>query len=64
MSDPARRKFLGLYISPLNQRRLENFRANRRGFVSFWIFLVIFTASLFAEFIVNDKPLLLKYDGG
>lgn len=49
-------------LSPLNQRRLRNFRANRRGWWSLWIFLVLFTASLFAELIANDKPLLVKYD--
>lgn len=51
-------------LSPINQRRWQNFKANRRGYWSFWIFLVLFIVSLFAEFIANDKPLLLKYDGG
>ncbi|MCP4044179.1 MAG: ABC transporter permease, partial [Gammaproteobacteria bacterium] len=50
-------------ISPLNQRRLHNFRSNRRGWWSLWIFLVLFIISLFAEFIANDKPLLVRYDG-
>jgi len=49
--------------SPLNRRRWQNFKANRRGYWSFWIFLVLFTVSLFANFIANDKPLLVKYDG-
>ncbi len=51
-----------LELSPLNRRRLHNFRANRRGYYSLWIFLVLFTASLFAEMIANDKPLLVVYD--
>lgn len=51
-------------LSPLNQRRLHSFRANRRGWWSLWIFLLLFTLSLFAEFIANDKPLLVRYDGG
>lgn len=51
-------------LSPLNRRRWQNFKANRRGYWSFWIFLILFFVSLFAEFIANDKPLLLKYDGG
>src|ERR1051325_4575921 len=42
---------------------LDNFRANRRGFWSLWLFLVLFVASLFAEFIANDRPLLIQYDG-
>src|SRR5438309_11605384 len=48
--------------SPLNRRRWQNFKANRRGYWSFWIFLVLFTVSLFANFIANDKPLVVKYD--
>jgi len=55
--------FLGRDISPLTRRRLDNFRANKRGYWSFWIFLVIFTVSLFAEFIANDKPIVLSYEG-
>ena len=49
--------------SPLNQRRWENFKANKRGYWSFWIFMVLFVASLFANMLANDKPLLVKYDG-
>jgi microcin C transport system permease protein len=56
-------RFCGIEISPLTQRRLLNFRANRRGFWSLWLFLVLFTLSLFAEFIANDKPLLVRYAG-
>ena len=56
-------RFLGLRISPLNRRRLRNFRANRRGFVSLWIFLVLFVLTLFAEFFVNDRPLAVSFDG-
>jgi microcin C transport system permease protein len=51
-------------LSPLNQRRLAGFRANRRGFWSLWIFLVLFGLSLVAELICNDRPLLVSYDGG
>jgi microcin C transport system permease protein len=52
-----------LSLSPLNRRRWQNFKANRRGYWSFWIFLVLFGISLFAEFIANDRPLLIKLDG-
>jgi microcin C transport system permease protein len=55
----ARRPFL----SPLNQRRWMNFKANRRGYWSLWIFLVLFVLSLFAEFIANDKPIIASYKG-
>ncbi len=57
-------RFLGVRITPLTRRRWQNFRANKRGFWSLWIFLVLFVVSLLAEFIANDKPLLLGYDGG
>jgi microcin C transport system permease protein len=49
-------------LSPLNRRRLANFRANRRGFWSLWIFLVLFVISLFAELIANERPVLIYYD--
>lgn len=51
-------------LSPINQRRLENFKANRRGYWSMIIFLGLFVLSLFAEVIANDKPLLISYKGG
>jgi microcin C transport system permease protein len=60
---PAREVFLGRRITPLTRRRLDNFRANRRGFWSLWVFLVLFATSLFAEFIANDRPMLVRYDG-
>lgn len=50
-------------MSPVNRRRWRNFTANRRGFWSAWIFLILFFVTLFAELIANDKPLLLRYDG-
>ena len=51
-------------MTPINQRRLENFKANRRGYISFWLFMILFVVTLFAEIISNDKPLLVQYDGG
>lgn len=48
-------------LSPLTRRRLQNFRANRRGYWSLWIFLALLVVTLPAEFIANDKPLLIKY---
>ena len=57
---PERRR---IALSPVNQRRWENFKANRRGYWSLWLFLVLFFVTLFAEFIANDKPFLVKYDG-
>jgi len=57
-------RFLGFAITPLTRRRLWNFRANRRGFFSLWLFLALFFASLFAETIANERPLAVSYDGG
>lgn len=51
------------WLSPLNQRRWRNFKANRRGYWSMWIFLILFVLSLFAEFIANDRPVLASYKG-
>lgn len=56
---PPKRPFL----SPANKRRWLNFKANRRGYWSFWIFMVIFVLSLGAELIANDKPLIVSYKG-
>jgi microcin C transport system permease protein len=53
-----------LTLSPLNRRRLRVFKANKRGYYSFLLFVTLFVISLFAEFIANDKPILVKYDGG
>lgn len=50
-------------VSPITARRLQQFKANRRGFYSLWVFLFLFLLSLGAEFIANDKPILLAYDG-
>jgi len=51
-------------LSPLTRRRLANFRANGRGFWSLWLFLALFCLSLLADVIANDRPILVKYDGG
>ncbi len=59
----ARDRFLWLKITPLTRRRIENFKANRRGFWSLWIFLVLFGITLMAEVIANDRPLLVRFDG-
>lgn len=51
-------------LSNLNQRRLRNFRQNRRAYWSLWIFAILFGITLFAEFLANDKPILVQYRGG
>ncbi|MCT8970848.1 ABC transporter permease [Microbaculum marinisediminis] len=57
---PKRGRFT---LSPINERRWRNFKSHRRGCWSFWAFMVLFVLSLFAEFIANDKPILVRYDG-
>jgi microcin C transport system permease protein len=62
LAPPLSQRWL-VRLTPLNRRRLGNFRQNRRGFWSLWIFLVFFVLSLFAEFIANDRPILVYYKG-
>ncbi len=50
-------------LTPINQRRFQRFKSNRRGWYSLWFFLILFFLSLFAELLANDKPLMVKYDG-
>jgi microcin C transport system permease protein len=59
-----RPRLFGRRLTPITMRRIANFKANRRGVWSLWIFLVLFFVTLFAEFIANDKPLLIKTDDG
>lgn len=59
----ADRRILGMRVTSLTRRRLANFKNNKRGYWSLRIFLALFVASLFAEFIANDKPLLIWFDG-
>jgi microcin C transport system permease protein len=57
---PARRRGL----SPITRSRLQRFKAHRRGWISFWIFGVLLLLTLCAEFLANDRPILVWYDGG
>jgi microcin C transport system permease protein len=57
---PVRGRFT---LTPINLRRWQNFKANRRGYWSLWIFLVLFVGSLGAEFIANDKPFFVSFEG-
>jgi microcin C transport system permease protein len=52
-----------LRLSPLDQRRLANFKANRRGYWSFWIFMALFVMSLLSNVLANDRPILAWYKG-
>lgn len=50
-------------LTPIMQIRLRRFKENRLGYLSFWIFLLIIILSLSANFIANDRPLLMSYKG-
>ncbi|HEY8595930.1 MAG TPA: ABC transporter permease [Devosiaceae bacterium] len=64
-SGPAseRRRKGRFALSPINRRRVDNFRRNRRGYWSLWLFLGVFLITLFAEGIANDRPIILSYKG-
>ncbi|MBD0413380.1 ABC transporter permease [Oryzicola mucosus] len=51
------------WLSPLNIRRWQSFKANRRGYWSLWIFLFLFVLTLFSEFVANDRPVMVSYKG-
>ena len=55
--------FLGMSITDITRRRIDNFKRNRRGYISSVFFMVLFFISLFAELIANDKPLMVWFDG-
>ena len=55
--------FLGMSITAITRRRIDNFKRNRRGYISSVFFMVLFFISLFAELIANDKPLMVWFDG-
>ncbi|MDR3474995.1 MAG: ABC transporter permease [Devosia sp.] len=52
-----------MQLSPLNRRRLRNFRANRRGYWAFWIFMVLFVLTLGSELIASNRPIIASYKG-
>jgi microcin C transport system permease protein len=52
-----------LRLRPIDRRRLENFKANRRGLWSFWIFAALFCVSLASDFVANDRPIVAYYKG-
>src|SRR6056297_1864874 len=50
-------------LSPLNQRRWRNFKRNRRAYWSLILFSILFLVTLPAEFVANDRPILVNYRG-
>ncbi len=52
-----------LRLTPIDRRRFDNFKANTRGFWSFWLFLLLFVMSLCSDFLANDRPIIISYKG-
>ena len=59
----AGNRLSGFELSPLLKRRIKNFTSNKRAYVSLFAFITLFTLSLFAEFIANDRPILISHKG-
>jgi microcin C transport system permease protein len=59
----SKEHFLGVAVTPLTRRRIDNFRRNRRGYWSLWVFAALLLFTLPAEFVANDRPLVVSYDG-
>lgn len=60
---PPQAQRFGITVSALNRRRWRNFKANRRAFWSLIILGVLYGLSLFAEYIANDRPIVLSFRG-
>ena len=52
-----------MQLTPLNQRRWQNFKNNKRGLWSLRILLVLFVVTGMAEFVAIDRPLVASYKG-
>jgi len=63
LSDVAGRIRRAFRLTPITKRRWANFKANRRGYWSMWLFLAAFVFTMCAEFIANDKPIIAVYKG-
>jgi len=50
-------------MSPIARRRLALFRQNRRGFWSAIVLGILLLITLPAEFVANDRPLVVSYAG-
>jgi len=50
-------------LNPLTARKLRRFKSLKRGYYSFWLLIILTVLSLFAELLVNDKAVAVRYDG-
>ncbi len=56
-------KWLEKYFSPVTMKRIRRFRRIKRGYYSFLLILTLYFVSLFSEFLMNNKALVVKYQG-
>ena len=52
-----------LNLNPLTVKKLQRFKSIRRGYYSFIIFTVLVLLSCFAELLVNNRAVLVQYQG-
>jgi microcin C transport system permease protein len=52
-----------MVLSPVTKRRIAQFKSNKRGYWSLWIFIGLFVVTLLAELIANEKPLIVRFKG-
>ena len=50
-------------LNPLTIKKFRRFKSIKRGYYSFIIFLMMILASLFAEMLVNNRALIVRYEG-
>lgn len=53
----------GFKINPITQKRIARFKSIKRGYYSFVIIVTLLFLSLFLELMVNNKPLIIVYNG-
>jgi microcin C transport system permease protein len=63
MSKSESGKRLKSAVARRRAKTWQRFTRNRRGYISLLLFLTLFALCLVAEFISNDLPLLIRYEG-
>ena len=57
------KKGWGIQWHPVTRQRWARFRGMRRGWWAFWILWGMFGVSLLSEWIANDRPLCIRFEG-
>ena len=50
-------------INPQTVRQWKRFKSIKRGYYSLIVMLVLLALSIFAELLINNRAILVKYDG-